>query len=236
MNFDVIRQLFGGKLNQQQVDGINHIVEMWGRHGDGDDRKLAYLLATTAWETAYTMQPIHERGKKTYFDKYEPDTKIGKTLGNTMPGDGYKYRGRGYVQLTGRRNYAKASKAIGVDLVKEPDLALMPEAAGRILITGCTEGWFTGRGLKDFINQNGCDFKSCRKVVNGLDKADQIAMLAERFQLSMMDAPAPAKPAAPVDAKPVLPPATPSLPNPSVWARLAYLMTMLSRAIKGWKK
>lgn len=236
MNFEIVRQLFGGKMNQSQVDGINHIIEMWKKHGDGDDRKLAYLLGTAAWETAYTMQPIHERGAKRYFDKYEPGTKIGKTLGNTLPGDGFKYRGRGYVQLTGRRNYAKASKALGLDLVKEPDLTLTPDAAGRILIAGCMEGWFTGRGLKDYINDTGCDFRTCRKVVNGLDKADQIAMLAERFQLAMMDAPEPAKPVVPVVKKPIAPPATPSLPNPSVWGRLAYLMTMISRAIRGWRK
>ena len=191
MDFDMIRQIFGGKMSQPQVDGVNHIIEMWNRYGDGDNRKLAYLLATTAWETAYTMQPIPERGGKNYFAKYEPDTKIGKMLGNTLPGDGYKFRGRGYVQLTGRRNYNRAGKAVGLDLVKDPDLALMPEASGRILIIGAMEGWFTSRKLSDYINHTGCDFIACRKIINGLDKADQIAGLASMFARAVVTNAAP---------------------------------------------
>lgn len=231
MDFDVIRPAFGGQLRQTQVDGINHLIEMWDRHGDGDKRKLAYLLATTAWETAHTMQPIHERGGKKYFDKYEPDTKIGKTLGNTMPGDGYKYRGRGYVQLTGRRNYNRAGKAVGLDLVKEPDLALMPEASARILITGCLEGWFTGRKLGDYVTADQCDYKTSRKVINGLDKADQIAILAQTFETALAAKPAPAKKPEPVSKPVVSPPAT-ALPDPSFWVRVRHLISLAVAAIK----
>lgn len=239
MDFNVIRPLFGGKLSQTQVDGINHIIEMWNRYGDGDRRKLSYLLATTTWETAYTMQPIHERGGKNYFAKYEPDTKIGKMLGNTLPGDGYKYRGRGYVQLTGRRNYNKAGKAIGLDLVKDPDLALMPEASGRILILGAMEGWFTGRKLADYINHTGCDFKSCRKIINGLDKADQIAALASAFEQGLKVEPE-AKPMPPLNIpsqiKTLKLPSL-SLPKVSFWFKLRLMLPLLMAALKRmWKK
>lgn len=237
MDFDIVRPLFGGKLSQAQIDGINHIVEMWGRHGDGDKRKLAYLLATTAWETAYTMQPIHERGGKTYFTKYDPDTKIGKTLGNTMPGDGYKFRGRGYVQLTGKRNYNKAGKAVGLDLVKEPDLALMPEASARILINGAMEGWFTGRKLADYITPDHCDYLGCRKIINGTDKADQIAALAMMFEKAL------AKPLRLVpkpDAEKPVPPASipspklrvPTFPKLSFWVKLRLLIPLLLMGLK----
>lgn len=235
MDFDIIRPLFGGKMNQQQVDGINHIIEMWNRYGDGDQRKLGYLLGTTAWETAYTMQPIHERGGKKYFDKYEPDTKIGRTLGNTLPGDGYKYRGRGYVQITGRRNYAKAGKSIGVDLVKSPDEALNPEAAGRILIKGCMEGWFTGRKLGDYINHTGCDFKSARRVVNGLDKAEQIAMLATKFGEALAVKPKPVPPQTIPPTKVSKPKIKlPSIPLPklSFWDKLRVIIALAVPALK----
>lgn len=231
MDFDIIRPLFGGKMNQQQVDGINHLIEMWGRHGDGDRRKLAYLLATTAWETAYTMQPIHERGGKKYFSKYEPDTSIGKTLGNTMPGDGFKFRGRGYVQLTGRRNYAKAGKAVGLDLVKDPDLALSPEASARILIAGCMEGWFTGRAMRDYINHTQCDYKASRKVINGLDKADQIAMLATQFEKALAPKVLPFVPRPPVSVPKIKLPALP-LPKVSIWVKLRFILALALPALK----
>lgn len=138
VDFDKVRPIFGGKLTQGQVDGINTIVFAYERHRS-DLRHLAYLLATAKHETAHTMQPIYERGKREYFNKYEPGTKIGKALGNTKPGDGYLYRGRGYVQLTGRANYRK----FGIE--DTPDAALNPDVAAGILIDGCLNGSFTGK-------------------------------------------------------------------------------------------
>ncbi len=58
----------------------------------------------------------------------------GGRMGNTQPGEGSKYRGRGYVQLTGKENYARMSKLIGVDLVKYPELAADPAIAAKIAI------------------------------------------------------------------------------------------------------
>ena len=229
MDFDVIRPLFGGKLTQQQVDGTNQLLSMWGRYGDGDNRKLAYLLATTAWETAYTMRPIHERGPKSYFKKYDPGTPIGKALGNTTPGDGYKFRGRGHVQLTGRRNYAKAGKAFGIDLVKEPDLALSPDISARVLITGCLEGWFTGRTLGQYITPDLCDYKNARRVLNGQDKAAQTASMARVFEQAIgAEVPQQVK----KDPEPAVTIPREALPQASFWIRLQALAGMFIAALK----
>lgn len=186
IDFAKVRPLFGGKLTQPQVDGINIIVSAFDRWGDGNLDHLAYLLATAKWETAHTMQPISERGAKAHFDKYEPSTKIGKALGNTQKGDGYLFRGRGYVQLTGRANYQKASVKLrtdvssDTDLVHTPDRALEPVTAARILIRGCIEGWFTGKKLSDYAT-----FLNMRRVVNGLDHASEIAKLADGFRAAL---------------------------------------------------
>ena len=173
--FDSVRASFGA-LSQSQVDGFNALllasVGMPIKH-------RAYILATAWHETAFTMQPIHERGQVSYFDKYEPGTKIGRDLGNTLKGDGYRFRGRGYVQLTGRRNYAKAGAALHIDLVGNPDKALEPATAAKIIVFGMFEGWFTAKKL------GSQSYVEMRKIVNGTDKAEQIAGYAVKFEAAL---------------------------------------------------
>ncbi|MET0280286.1 MAG: XVIPCD domain-containing protein [Steroidobacteraceae bacterium] len=62
------------------------------------------------------------------------DLMYGGRMGNDQPGDGYLYRGRGYIQLTGKENYEKAGDALGLDLVKHPELAAQPENASKIAV------------------------------------------------------------------------------------------------------
>lgn len=188
--YDAVRPLFGGSLKQSQVDGINVIADAFAERGDGNTKHLAYLLATAKWETAHTMQPIYERGAKKYFDKYEPGTKIGKALGNTSKGDGYRYRGRGFVQLTGRANYRK----FGIE--DEPDKALEPDIAAGILIIGCLKGAFTGKKLSDYTT-----FQNMRRVVNGTDKASEIATIAEGFLRALQAAPVTPPPSPATEAR-----------------------------------
>lgn len=174
--YEGIRPIFGGSLSQRQVDGIEALLAATeGLHVT----HRAYLLATAKHETAHTMQPITEFGGKLYFNKYDTG-KLAEALGNSpaADGDGYLYRGRGYVQITGRANYGRAAAALGLDLVRNPDLALQPTVAAQILVRGCSEGWFTGRKLSDFLPG---DYYGARRVVNGLDRADVIAKYAQVF-------------------------------------------------------
>lgn len=175
--FDTVRPLFG-KMTQAHVDGLNVILDA-SKMLPLEQR--AYVLATVFHETAGTMQPITEYGNRAYFDKYEGR----ESLGNTQQGDGFKFRGRGYVQITGRRNYALASRYLKVDFVAEPELALLTQYASKILILGMTEGWFTGATLDHWIQPGSVDYRNARRIVNGLDKASKIARYARRFELAL---------------------------------------------------
>lgn len=143
----------------------------------------AYLLATAYHETAFTMQPIVEFGGRKYFDKYDTG-RLAEALGNTpqADGDGFFFRGRGYVQITGRANYEKAGRKLKFDLVNKPDLALDARIAADILVKGSVEGWFTGKKLDDYLNSTKKDYRNARRIINGVDKADTIAKYAEVFE------------------------------------------------------
>jgi len=186
--FDKIRNsLFHGSMSQKQVDGMSSILDEWDLGYSGDDHRwLAYALATTYHETAHTMQPIHELGKRSYFNKYEHGTRIGKRLGNTIKGDGYRFRGRGFVQLTGRRNYRVAGRMIGVDLVANPEAALDTNNAARILLEGMKRGIFTGKKFSDYIHPGGrADYVRARRIINGNDRAGLIAGYARKFATAL---------------------------------------------------
>jgi putative chitinase len=143
----------------------------------------AYVMATVQHETAATFLPIEERGERSYFlQRYEYTPSMAIRLGNTEPGDGPRFKGRGYVQITGRANYRNLGQRIGVNLEQEPGRACEDETAYKILVIGMTEGRFTGAPLKRFIDEKGkCDFVNARRVVNGTDKAALIAAYAEAW-------------------------------------------------------
>jgi putative chitinase len=185
---------FGGVLTQSQVDGLNVLLDK--APADLPMTQLAYVLGTTFWETARTMQPIKEHGGPAYFTRmYDirgSRPKVARQLGNVNPGDGAKFAGRGYVQITGRANYVKAGDFLGLDLVGNPDLALKPEYAAPILFRGMEEGWFTSHDLDDHIDPHidgdeKSDFTSARRIVNGRDKEREIAAYAMDF-LEALDA------------------------------------------------
>jgi predicted chitinase len=83
-----------------------------------------------------------------------------KTLGNTQPGDGPKYKGGGYLQLTGRRNYTYYGGALGYDLVNQPELSIVPEIAAKVFAL-----YFFDRKIHTFANAS--NWRRVRKLVNG---------------------------------------------------------------------
>ena len=175
---------FGGAMTTAQVKGCETILAEWEKRRMTDPHQLAYMLATCFWETARTMEAIHERGAVSYFDKYNPGTKIGNALGNTQIGDGYRFRGRGFVQLTGRANFRKMGELLKVDMEGNPELALT--YAAPIMFEGMIRGMFTGKKLSNYFGPGVADWVNARRIINSLDRADAIADIARKFKAAIV--------------------------------------------------
>ena len=154
--------LVKGGLSQPQVDGFEAIIDEWEKRRLTDFRWLAYIMATAWHETAQRMQPIEEFGRGR-----------GKAYAPT-------YYGRGFVQITWERNYARLSDVIGVDLVTHPEKALEMDNAIQILFVGMIDGLFTGKALSDYFDKN-ADWRGARAIVNGKDRAAEIAGYAQKI-------------------------------------------------------
>lgn len=173
--FDSIRaSLFGGTFTVEQVNGIDAILDAWDCTANmHDDRWLAYMCATAYWETNRTMQAV----KEAYWlseDWRRANLRY------------YPFYGRGLVQLTWEENYRKMGTLLGVDLVNNPDMALELPIAVSIMFEGMLKaesklGDFTGQSLEMYFNDTVDDPRGARRIINGLDKADEIAAIYQKF-------------------------------------------------------
>lgn len=188
--FDAVRRHpFDGQLSQGQVNGMNALLDTWeARFIEWDMRELAYNLATAWWETGRTMQPVEENGDRDYFLRYDigGNARKARELGNTQPGDGWRFRGMGHVQSTGRANARRQSIelrrfGIHIDLEAEPDRRLQDDVSILSLFVGNHEGWWTGRRLPNFAGYGNWDMRGARTVVNGTDRWAEIGEVAGYF-------------------------------------------------------
>jgi putative chitinase len=197
--YDFLRsnKLLGPKITADEFKGCDAILKACTR-ANWPVSFTAYALATAYLETAHTMQPIKEIGGTAYFtrmyDIQGARPAKARELGNLSPGDGAKYHGRGYVQLTGKKNYARMTQrlhdfGIDVDLVADPDLAMRPDIAAAVMVLGMREGLFTGRKLSDDLPLKGpaglSQFVASRDIVNGRDRQDDVASYAIDFQTGL---------------------------------------------------
>lgn len=198
--YDVLRanKMLGPTISATEYRGCDSIIYACARDGWGVSW-IAYALATTYHETAHTMEPVPERGGDAYlhrmYDIRGQRPAKARELGNVNPGDGVRFKGRGYPQLTGRTNYDRATKELrklgfDVDLVASPDLALRPDVSAAILVAGMRKGWFTGRDVDDDLPIDGpgtlAQFTATRDVINGRDDAQLIGGYAVDFQAALM--------------------------------------------------
>jgi len=122
-----------------------------------DPRMVAVIVATIAAE-APSFESSEERTEAA--ERYEGSA----ALGNTEPGDGVKYRGRGYIMLTGRANYAKMSDLLGLGtrLIDSPEDAKSPEVASRIAVA-----WFADNQDRLLARLRNDDLQGARRMLSG---------------------------------------------------------------------
>ena len=126
----------------------------YGIDANGD--RMAAFLGQTAMETGGFVY-MQEQGSDAYFTRrYENSA----ALGNTQPGDGARFHGRGLIQLTGRLNYRAFGRAIGLDLISDPDIAAQPSTAVLIAL----EYW-KENGLNAYADRR--DIQGITRRING---------------------------------------------------------------------
>ena len=126
---------------------------------------VEYDITTLFREAAFIAQLAHESGEFRYVRELASGAAYEgrKDLGNTEPGDGVKYKGRGLIQITGRSNYRDCGDALGLPLIDEPDLL---ETAGPACRSAC---WFWGsRGLNEMADNH--DFLGISVKINGRNR------------------------------------------------------------------
>jgi putative chitinase len=241
--------LFGTSLSQGQVGNLEILLDEGTKRGLPVGH-LAYALATAYHEVGSALNPISEnlnystaaRIRAVWPSRFpsaasaQPYVRNPAGLANKVyssrmgngpeaSGEGWKFRGRGYVQITGKINYERGSSVVGVDLVNNPDKAMEPRIAALLMFDGMVRGTFTGRRLSDFINGRDIDYMNARAIINGDVKANgaKIAGYARSFERALLAAGyEPGKqPVAPDEPpKPVPAPTPAPTPQPAPAAKL----------------
>ncbi|SIR16069.1 putative chitinase [Rhizobium sp. RU20A] len=202
--FDHVRQaLYPGGMKQSVVAGHEAILDVWEEDMTGkDDRWLAYMLATAYFETGGKLAPVEENLNysvqgmlKTFKGRISPE--LAKQIvghpqqianhayanmignGNAASGDGWRFRGRGLLQITGRANY----RTFGIE--DTPDVALDLKMAMTMLFKGMTEGLFTGKKLDRYFNAKTEAWSGARAIINPTDKPDIVANHAKAYYAAL---------------------------------------------------
>ena len=172
--------------------------------GIDDAPMVAYTFGTINAETS-AFAPIPEYGSGSEYEGRAD-------LGNTQPGDGPRFKGRGFIQLTGRHNYRHMGEKLGVDLENNPDLALQPDIAVRVFAAYLQP---RAHAIRTAL-ANG-DLAQARRYVNG--GTNGLGPMTDGYNAAMhiLEAPAqaPAPVAVPAPNAPTTTPTTPSTTAPT---------------------
>lgn len=183
----------GIKAGKSQTAALNFLLDQFENDPSVTMvRRAAYILATAGHETMHTFKPIRElRADKT------KQPKLWRQQERYWPSG---YYGRGFVQITWDYNYRDVGnkvltgKTVMINgqpvtfekdtLLNNPDYALEPGVAYELLVQGMEGGLYTGKKLGKYIPDNAPpDYVKARQVVNGMDRAEEIATKAMGFEL-----------------------------------------------------
>ncbi|CAN0620335.1 putative chitinase [Burkholderia multivorans] len=130
---------------------------------------VLYAIDSPARQAAFLAQCGHESGRFQWLREiwgptptqraYEPPSTKAAELGNTQAGDGFRYRGGGLIQITGRYNFRVMGQKIGIDLESNPDLIAQPSAAAE-----ASAQFWADRALSAFADAG--DFLSISRAIN----------------------------------------------------------------------
>ena len=167
------------RLTKAQGDAIRLIVKECDEGDVNDARQVAYVLGTVYHECRF--RSIREIRAKPGTPIYNMQDRYWHT----------GYYGRGFCQLTWKKNYQKFSPIVGLDLVKNPDEVLRPEIGAKILVVGMRDGLFSGIGLEKYFPPSPTepDWMNARKIVNGTFQADRVAAAAKKIFSLLVESP-----------------------------------------------
>lgn len=212
--YDAIRTpLFGGVISNEQFLGMETLLDTFFSRPDckGDLRWLAYMLATAYHETGRKMVSVEENLSYSYErllsvwpSRFNPvsahfaarnpkrtaNIAYSGRMGNgsEKSGDGWKYRGRGPAQVTGKDNYKELGWLLHLDLVNNPDLLLELKHGMSALVVGMIYGVFTGQTLGNHFNERIEDPIGARSIINGSDRAKDVAGYYKVFLSALKEA------------------------------------------------
>lgn len=185
-------------ITAEEISGIigspkNNVEKYWPLIIDEMNvkgvNKISFQVATLATIGVECAQfkPVRESGEKSYFDKYEGR----KELGNSEIGDGYKFRGGGFIQLTGRGNYRSCGEAIGIDLEGSPSRILEDDVCVKALLWYLTSHGIDVWAQRAYNTSDAWDEEFCwhkiRRLVNGgLTAYPKFSEFAQRFKTAAL--------------------------------------------------
>lgn len=189
---EVRKSLFRGSLNESQVAGMEADFAELQLSNITNRAAAGYVFATDYHETGTRMCPVREgfcktdQGSRNAVLRLYQRGIISTNYALPDPLTGHSYYGRGKVQITWPDNYKRLGRHLGIDLYGNPDLALDMTISAKILVQGMKYGLFVkGHTLDRYFNDTETDPVGARHMINGIDKANQIAGHARDFTTAL---------------------------------------------------